>query len=154
MGMAGYIEKNPNFDTWKKNFLADLEAGRITPSMRKVRVRPFGEEEIVILAYARDHEGCQRVVQKRSKGSLWDDVGYIYSLLFDHPEGGNANINGIHGQTEMLLYRNRPLFVKVYEFTWNERPPIAVFRFDERMSKLEKGKYWFGDLCNFQLDKE
>jgi uncharacterized protein len=147
---------HPDFATWQKEFLAEKEAGKIAPAMRKVRVKPLGEgKEVTILAYTRHREGCQDVVRQISKGTYWSNIGYAHFLL---PEAsGSSSVekmeeNGrVLEQTEMLLYAGKPYFVREFSSGIANTPGIMIYSIASwPMHIANEPEYLSKDFCNFE----
>jgi len=151
---------HPDFTTWQKEFLAENQAGKIVPAMRKVRVKPLGEgKEVTILAYTRNREGCQDVVRKISKGTNWSGVGFAHFLL---PETtGSSSVekleeNGrVLEQTEMLLYAGKPYFVREFSSGIPEIPGIMIYAIAPwHRPTANEPEYLSKDFCNFDPMKQ
>lgn len=148
---------HPDFEKWQKEFLAEKEAGKIVPAMRKVRVKPLGEgKEITILAYTRHREGCQESARKLSdKATHWSDVGYAHFLL---PEAlGTSSVERLErngpatDQTEMLVYAGRPYFVRIFGPPIYDTPGIMIYAITPwHMPIAHEPEYLFKDFCIFE----
>lgn len=147
----------PDFETWQKEFLAEKEAGKIVPAMRKVGVKPLGEgKEITILAYTRHREECQESARKLSdKATHWSDVGYAHFLLTE--TSGTSSVERLErngpatDQTEMLLYAGRPYFVRIFGPPIYDTPGIMIYAIAPwHMPIAHEPEYLFKDFCIFE----
>jgi len=132
--------KNPDFDTWKQTFLQEIQEGKISPRIRKVRVTPNDKGDATILAYTRDRDACHKVYGSEERqntkaerrlgwppnqywssqggaGQEWTHQGDLHFILPDDTShtlqviGGNAVSRWT---TELLLFSGRPYFVKIF----------------------------------------
>lgn len=168
---GGY--KQPDFETWRQQFLNEMQAGNIAPQMRKTTVQPFGEKSITLLAYTRDRKGCEVVAMGRD--SWWGDQGYVYFLSVDDSEKPLREIENRLSSTQssLLLYSGKPYFV----MTDSYYPSFEIIAFDPKMTDTaarvatmdayytkfgisqpldttkkydpDPNVYWAGQLCHF-----
>ena len=152
---------HPDFATWQKELLAEKEAGRIFPAMRKVRVKPLGEgKEIMILAYTRNREGCRESARKLSdKATYWSGIGYAHFLLQETPESSSVKEleegSRALDQTEMLFYAGKPYFVREFSPAIYDTPGIMIYGIAPwRYPTANDSEYLFKDFCNFDPVKQ
>lgn len=171
VGRGGY--KHPDFETWKQQFMSELQVGKIAPQLRKTTVQPFGEKAITLLAYTRDREGCKAVTMGQE--SWWGDTGHVYFLLTDDPKDPLRTIASriSRDQSELLLYAGKPYFVLPDRYTSR----FEIIAFDKNMTDIsaqvatmnafeakhgvspppdankeflpDPNVYWAGQLCHF-----
>lgn len=166
----------PDFETWRQQFLSELQAGNIAPQLRKTQVQPFGKKSITLLAYTRDRAGCENVAMH--KDARWANNGYVYFLLADDPQKPLRAIDNrvTRTQSELLLYAGKPYFVMRYFESGDE---IEIIAFDLKMTETsaevatmdafyakqtpgtnrlidttkrfepDPNVYWAGQLCHF-----
>jgi hypothetical protein len=111
--------KRPDFETWKKQMLEDIAAGKIVPRMRKALLTPTSKGKITILGYTRDSAGCDKgmkgvLPKKDSMNHWWTNSGYVHFVQTTW--GGLSKIHGVFGtvsqrQHELLVYEGEPYFV-------------------------------------------
>lgn len=123
-----------DFETWRKDFKAELQAGRIDPHMHKVRVsaptpkfgdmpkssasetNPSPQKQLVLLAYTRDRLACQDPNHRGKFADRWNKPGYLHVLLTENAKAPLQKIPGWLSvfQPELLLYAGKPYFVQTY----------------------------------------
>lgn len=136
---GGY--KHPDFDTWRQTFLQEIQAGQISPHMRKAKVTPNDKGEATILAYTRDRDACHKSyawetrrkvqidklpantpawsIEKQLPGypyPYWARQGDVHFTLWDDVPHTLQVIGGdaSRSQMELLLYAGRAFLVEVF----------------------------------------
>lgn len=145
----------PDEASWRKKFLAEMQAGTIVPAMRTTRVTPIaGGEEVTLLAYTRNKRGCIDVVQRKSNGSFWAGVGYAHFRIMDSPGSPLAKIEGAVGrmrrQTELLFYQGKAYFIDEFDPAGYDTPHIGIVTFSALLSSLStEQRYSVEKQCMF-----
>ena len=153
-----FRSENPDEEAWRKKFIEEIQNNTIVPAMQTAKITPVeGGEEIALLAYTRNQRACMDVVQGRSKGSFWDDIGYAHFRIMNTPNRQLAMIpgavNSISKPMILLLYKNRPYFVKKYT-TGYTLPGWLIVTFDRELyflsvTKQKEQQYWVSNQCEF-----
>ncbi|MEW6120353.1 MAG: hypothetical protein AB1593_09720 [Pseudomonadota bacterium] len=134
------LVQKPDFETWKKEILEEIAAGKIVPRMRKARITPTSKGEVTILGYTRDSEGCEKANRSVSDNDdqmkyelVANTSGYVYYILTE--QGSLLSIEGNYGGVstglyELLLYAGKPYFVR----GGGRLPPREIYAVDQSAS--------------------
>ncbi len=150
---SDFRKKNPDITAWSKDFIAEMHSGNIAPVLRKVKIIPFDDDkEITLLAYSRESRGCSDVLSGKSKGSFWDNVGYVYVLLLEDQGNKILEITAHRFQKELLFFKGRPYFLHVVGGYLGKPEPGDAFQLFRCWAVIAKDNhYGFDKLCDFRL---
>lgn len=165
--------KRPDYEAWQKQLVSEMQAGKISPQLRKTTVQPFGEKSITLLAYTRDRASCKTVAIHDD--SQWADPGHVYFLLTADPQNPVREIRDriSRSQSELMQFAGKPYFVRPNLYY----PGYEIIAFDLEMTDTsarvatmnafyakfgvsqpidttkkydpDPNVYWAGQLCHF-----
>ncbi len=142
----------PDFESWRKTFLDKLQAGRISPHMRRVRIKPLGDEQATILAYTRDRLACSRDYQNDYHESKWHTSGYVHWELSEDSYQLAKEIDAIGG-TDLRLFTGKPYFIEYLGTVLD--PAFHMRRFFARLPYDDSGRLGYAteNLCQIHRFK-
>ena len=135
--------------------LAEITAGKIVPSMKKVHITLATNRNATILGYTRDSIGCNKAIRglfsdKEEMSNHWMNSGYVYFILTTPDK--LLEIKGFPFQYDLLLYAGKPYFITPsIELGFPRNRLIMEIKINEFIaSKNPNPEYFYiTELCQF-----
>ena len=149
----------PDFESWRKAFVDKLKVGKIAPQMRKVRIKPLGEDEATILAFTRDRSACKIGFRNDFDDDRWGQVGYMHWELTGDPAQPLRALGENNSQAELLLFSGHPYFVQSGMDLYGpdssqavSQPTFTFYKFFARQKQDDGLHYKTMQLCYLEPD--
>jgi hypothetical protein len=106
-----YPERHPPFEKWRQEFEGGMRSGAIQPSLKRARVEFRRGEPMVVVAYARNHAGCEADFARHGAS---ENTGHRW-FFYDESTQRLTLEEGVLGDPAgaLLLFKGLAIFVGV-----------------------------------------
>jgi hypothetical protein len=104
-------ERHPPYEQWRKDFEAQMRSGAIRPSLKRARVEFVKGKPVTVVAYARNHPGCEADFARDGASG---NTGHQWFSYDEDTRTLRRDASGSYGSDlagAILLFRNRPIAV-------------------------------------------